>query len=226
MKNLIFALILLPLLAYSQQEINNPAGATYYIAYDSTASVYHVGITLPSQVTTTGQPNLEFNTDELEFLKSTQDIPVQYTALPDVGEEVFQGIYEYQGELVICRQDHIRTQFPPDQTPALFTVYRPELEGEVLEWIPSELVYVGNKRQYEDIVYICIQQHLTIVGQTPDLVPALWEVEASGTEWQVGVSYSIGDIVSYQGTQYECIQAHTAILGWEPPNVPALWQAQ
>jgi len=67
---------------------------------------------------------------------------------------------------------------------------------------------------------------LTITGQTPNLVPALWEVEAPDTsEWTVGVAYSIGDIVTYQGVDYECRQSHTAINGWQPPNVPALWLA-
>jgi len=166
-------LFLLPYALQAQQEISKPERATYFTAYDEATGTYHVGITNPDQVTTTGQPNLIAEADELAFLGQTDALPIEYEPLPDVGEQVNQGIYEYEGKLVIARQPHIRTIFPPEQTPALFAVYRPD-GPDVLEWVPNELVYVGNRREYEEVTYEVIQQHLTLLGQEPPSTPALW----------------------------------------------------
>ena len=220
MKYIIFILLFIPAMCIAQQEINKPDRATYYVAYDSINDVYHAGITLPNQVTTSGQPSLTFSADELEFLSQTDNIPVEYQLLPSVGEQVELGIYEFEGKLVICRQAHIRTIFNPADTPALFAVYRAEEPDAVLEWIVGELVYVGTRRSYNDVMYECIQQHQTVQGQTPDLTPALWN-EVSDEECPAWVqptgaqdAYPLGACVTHNG--FEWINTGSNANVWEP----------
>jgi hypothetical protein len=148
-----------------------------------------------------------------------------FPPLPPVGTFVNIGeIYSYNDGAVEVMQSHNITNFPPEDVPALFLVYRANSSGA--EWIAGEEVIAGDERTYQGDTYRCIQSHVTQEGWEPPNVPALWELvqgENPNGDWQPNTSYSIGDIVTYQGVTYECIQAHTSIVGWEPPNVPALW---
>jgi len=204
--------------------IENPSKATWAVAYSDTAT--HKVELGPGLYMITGQPNLLQAESENAIMGKIAGAGInsKFPAIPDRGEEVQAGeIYRLpDNSLVMARQSHTRTEHAPADVPALFVVYRADA-GDTLQWVPGELIEVGQKREHNGITYVAIQKHLTIEGQTPDILPALWEVEASGAEWQIGVAYSIGDIVTYQGSEYECIQAHTAIVGWQPPNVPALW---
>lgn len=148
----------------------------------------------------------------------TSNIP----ELPNTGELIEGDIYLWQGIIIMVRQSHYRTIYNPDQTPALFSFYR--TNSDTLQWIEGEKIEVGWIRIYIDVSYVCIQAHMTVYGQTPDVVPALWNVIQNGFEWQVGVAYSINDEVTYNGNTYKCLQSHTSIITWIPPNVPALWQ--
>lgn len=227
MKALIYILGFCPLVLFSQNEISKPERTTYYLFYDSTANVYHAGITKPNQVTTSGQPSQTVSVSETEFIKLTKDIPVEYDTLPPVGEFVFQGIYTYNDSLIICRQDHLRTQFPPRETPALFVVYRPEGDN-YLQWAVGEIVYPGQIRRYNGNLYECIQQHLTIVGQTPDLLPAIWNsysdeecpqwVQPTGAQ----DAYNVGDCVKHKGQEWISTTPanvwEPGIFGWELKN--------
>jgi len=143
--------------------------------------------------------------------------------LPEVGEPCeAHHFYNWNGQIVLCRQDHVRTNFTPDQTPALFSIYRENTDA--LQWIVGEQVKVGWFREYNGVRYECIQAHMTVEGQTPDVTPALWNVVQTSNEWTVGVDYKVGDEIYYNGNTYKCLQAHTAQIGWEPDRVPALWQ--
>jgi len=220
MKNITLLLLLSPVFLIGQSEINKPDRPTYYAAYDSVAGVYHVGTTEVGQVTTSGQPSFTSSPDALEFLANTSTIPISYDPLPAVGEQVEQGeIYEYEGALVVCRQTHARTIFEPSETPALFAVYRAEAPDAVLPWIASELVYVGTVRSYNSVKYSCIQQHQTVTGQTPDLVPALWSIvsDEECPEWvqPTGAqdAYNVDDCVTYEGQEWV---SNTAANVWAP----------
>ena len=210
MKNILLAFLLSPLFLLSQNEINKPERPTYYAAYDSTIGVYHIGVTEPDQVTTSGQPSFTSSSDALLFLQSTSTLPVVYDTLPPIGELLTEGdIYEYQGRLVIVRQTHNRTIFEPSEVPALFAVWREDLPDQVLPWIVGEIVYPGTIREYLAINYECIQQHQTVVGQTPNLVPALWNVytvPGDCPDWvqPTGAqdAYDVGDCVTYQGQEW------------------------
>ena len=181
-------------------------------------------ITEPGGATITGNDKLLPNdVDENAFLGKVAGKAGSYNPLPSVGEWCeAKTIYAYNNGLVICRQSHARTIYTPEETPALFIVYREE-QG-VLEWVAGERVEVGTHRMYQNIEYICLQAHVTQSDWTPPVVPALWRGNvAPSPEWQVGVAYKIGDIVLYQSVSYRCIQAHTSQVGWTPPAVPALW---
>ena len=143
--------------------------------------------------------------------------------LPEVGGWCDAGtLYAYNSALVICRQSHFRTIYPPEETLALFIVYREESEG--LEWIAGEQVHLGTRRIYAGAEYECLQAHVTQSDWTPPAVPALWRaVLPPSAEWQPYTAYVIGDEVLYAGLLYRCRQSHTSLPGWEPSRTPALW---
>jgi hypothetical protein len=163
--------------------------------------------------------------DETAFLAATAGtaIAASVPELPSVGEWCEAGaLYDYNGALVICRQSHFRTIYPPEETLALFIVYREDTG--VLDWIPDEQVHVGTRRMFDSTEYECLQPHVTQADWTPPAVPALWRaVVAPSAEWQPYVAYVIGDEVTHAILLYRCRQSHTSLPGWEPPNVPALW---
>ena len=75
--------------------------------------------------------------------------------------------------MVIVEQDHNRTIYTPEETPALFSVYRKNTEG--MEWVFPEKVIAGDKRTFGGKTYICLQSHQTLETWTPDKTPALWK---------------------------------------------------
>jgi len=209
-----------------KKEIKDHTTPQYFIAYGPDGT-RHIGITEVGQVTTTGQPEL-FNTEhDAEFLSMASEvgIPDDFTPLPEQGEQVNTGIYAYNGKLVICRQNHVRTEHAVEDIPALFSFYRENAEG--MKWIESEPVKVGDTRMYKGKTYTAIQSHTTQSDWTPEIATTLWELIDEGTPesdaWRVGESVNIGDIRTYKGNTYSCRQAHTTQAGWTPPVVPALW---
>lgn len=145
---------------------------------------------------------------------------IYYYADPDLESANMSG-------MVICVQDHNRTIYKPQETPALFSFYRENTDD--LEWIENEHVQLGWKRWYNGTQYEVIQAHQTLSTWTPPAtINVLWKTVAppSGGEWAVGVAYSVNDMVTYLGNSYKCLQAHTSQAGWTPAAVPALWQLQ
>lgn len=160
------------------------------------------------------------------FLAAAAGQTAGYNPLPDVGEWCeIDTVYGYDDGLVICRQSHWRTIYPPEETPALFITYQPVQPGVISDWIAWEQVHVGDLRNYDGITYQCLQSHVTQPDWIPPLTPALWQAYIEpGEEWQAGVYYVAGVEVLYADDTYICLQTHTSQVGWEPPNVPALWQ--
>ena len=100
------------------------------------------------------------DTDENAYLGKVVGMGGTYNPIPSVGEWCEGGIiYSYNGNLVICRQDHYRVNFAPESTPNLWSVYR--AGGGVLDWIANEPVMVGTHRMYGGIENVCIQAHTT-----------------------------------------------------------------
>lgn len=84
-------------------EIKNPEKPTYYVAYSE--GVSHIGVALPNETTTTGQPNFYYSADPQEFLEQTKDI-----SMPDLLEfsqdvQNAAGIYLRNGERVLVTID-------------------------------------------------------------------------------------------------------------------------
>ena len=143
-------------------------------------AIEHNGVIVISDKTEVGNTTFTSNTvyqstDENEFLGLVADKVGDFNPLSDAGEWCEAGeIYGYNGGLVICRQSHYRTIYPPEETLALFVVYREDIS--VMDWIPNEPVTVGDLRAYEKITYQCVQKHVTQEDWIPPKTPALWKV--------------------------------------------------
>ena len=131
----------------------------------------------------------------------------------------------YSG-LVICVQQHNRTIYKPEETPALFSFFRENSDD--LDWIPNEWVKLGWKRIYNGVTYTVIQAHQTLETWTPDVTPALWEaeiIEEEISEWKQPAgghdAYNTGDRVLFEGKTYESlIDANV----WSPTSYPQGWK--
>jgi chitodextrinase len=84
---------------------------------------------------------------------------------------------------------------------------------------------VGDRRQYEGLLYKCVQAHTSQADWTPDVVPALW-VRTSTEEWPewkqpqgAHDAYNKGDKCSYKGKHYICTADGNIyppdVFGWE-----------
>ena len=119
-------------------------------------------------------------------------------------------IYSYANGAVMVVQDHDRTIYAPELTPALFSFYRPNPEGT--EWIAGEQVALNSTRTYGGKTYKCIHEHQTQDGWKPDITPALWQeviVTPEINDWvqPTGAhdAYNIGDKVRFEGKVYESL---------------------
>ena len=70
--------------------------------------------------------------------------PTIFPQLPATGWLEKGVIYSYQNGAVMVEQAHNRTIYTPEETPALFSFYRENKEGQ--EWIPQEPVELNNTR--------------------------------------------------------------------------------
>lgn len=144
---------------------------------------------------------------ENEYLAEINAIGTVNDPLPPAGTELEAGIvYAWNGQNVIVRQKHIRTFHDPDTVPALFLFYR--ADGGDLEWIANEEVMKGDIRTHDGTKYEVITGHATVVGHTPDLTPALWNVVQEG-EWPDWVqpagahdAYQTGDQVTHNAKRW------------------------
>jgi hypothetical protein len=76
------------------------------------------------------------------------------------------------------------------------------------EWESGETYAVGDRRQYNDLLYRCVQAHTAQPDWTPDVTPALW-VRTSTEEWPEWIqptgahdAYNAGDKVSHNGAHW------------------------
>jgi len=164
---------------------------------------------------------------ENAFLTSTKDVATNYSPLPSSGWIEAGKIYSYQSRFVICRQSHERTIYPPEQTPALFAVYRANA-SDTLDWVAGEKVEKDMVRLYATKKYICLQGHQTQEDWTPDKTSVLWkEIIEQPTTYPAWVqptgahdAYQIGDKVTFNGHLWESkINANV----WSPTVYPAGW---
>ena len=86
--------------------------------------------------------------------------------------------------------------------------YLPDEEAENVTalfpmWEESKAYAVGDRVQYNELLYRCVQAHTSQADWTPDVVPALW-VRTSTEEWPEWIqptgahdAYNQGDKVSH-----------------------------
>ena len=214
-------------------EIKDKTRSVYHIAYGPDGTK-HIGRTEVGQRTSTGQPNMVYYEDAMEFLSGVNDLTgVNFSGFNDlpeqIGEPINEGeIYSYSGKLVIARQNHQRTEFSPYDTPALFTIY--QTGAGRLDWIAGERVAIGDLRNYTGQDYRVIQGHVTQSGWEPPNVPALW-VRDKGLSWweqPAGAhdAYNSGDRCLWyvSGTSGEMTWESVINANvWNPTTYPAGW---
>lgn len=87
------------------------------------------------------------------------------------------------------------------------------------KWVAGISVAVGERYQYNGVLYRVVQPHTTQPDWTPDITPALWTV-VSLEEWPEWVqptgaqdAYMKGDKVSHNGKHWESTVDNNV---WEP----------
>lgn len=149
-----------------------------------------------------------------------------FKPLPEAGFLKKGEIYSYGNGAVMVVQDHERTIYTPEQTPALFSFHRETTEGQ--EWIPQEEIQLNSTRTYQGQTYKCIQAHTSQEGWEPDKTPALWQLveeQPEIPEWVQPTgghdAYNTGDRVLFEGKTYESlIDANV----WSPTSYPQGWK--
>lgn len=196
-------------------EINNPSKRTFW----KTTGAEHEGFTDIDQVTTTGQPSMISDTDASTI----------FPALPSSGTLTEGDIYSYSDGMVIVIQTHVRTIYAPEDTPALFSVYRANNEGAA--WIENEKVIGGDVRTHVSKMWICIQSHTTLKGWEPDKTPALWKekiivVETPVWKQPTGAhdAYKKGDRVHFPTISDPVYESLIDYNVYSPTAYPAGWR--
>jgi len=200
-------------------EVAYPSKRTFWKATGT--GVVHEGFTDIDQVTSTGQPMLESDTDASTI----------YPPLPTSGWMEESVVYSYNRGMVIVRQPHERTIYAPEDTPALFYVYRANTEGA--GWVANEPVEKGDTRTFEGKTYQCIQPHTTQVDYTPTAtLGVLWkEVPQQSDEYAVFVHptgahdvYMKGDIVWYPTLNSTLYRSKIDNNSWSPDEYANGWE--
>ncbi len=198
-------------------EVAYPSKRTFWKA--TGVGVVHEGFTDIDQVTSTGQPMLESDTDASTI----------YSPLPTSGWMEEGVVYSYNRGMVIVRQPHQRTIYAPEDTPALFSVFRANTEG--MEWVANEQVEKGDMMIYEGKTYQCLQAHQTLSTWTPDVTPALWKEVVIVVDIPVWVqptgahdAYSIGDRVHFPTITDPVYESLIDNNSWSPTAYPAGWK--
>lgn len=149
---------------------------------------------------------------------TTKVEPTIFKPLPASGTLKKGEVYSYANGAVMVVQDHDRTIYAPELTPALFSFYRPNPEGT--EWIAGEQVQVNATRTYGGKTYKCILAHQTQDEWKPDLTPSLWQEVQVTPDIPVWVqptgahdAYALGVKVKHNGKTWEStVDANV----WEP----------
>lgn len=94
-------------------------------------------------------------------------------------------------------------------------------------WQSGKAYTVGERIQYGDKLYKCVQAHTSQDDWTPDVTPALWVV-VSVEEWPEFIHptgahdvYNKGDKITYNGKHYISLIDANA---YSPDEYPAGWE--
>ena len=112
--------------------------------------------------------------------------------------------------------------------------YLPDNQAETVtllfhQWEPNIEYNIDDRRQYDSLLYRCVQAHTSQEGWEPPNVPALW-VRTSTEEWPEWIqptgahdAYNIDDKVSHNEKHWICtINANVyepGVYGWDEVNI-------
>lgn len=104
---------------------------------------------------------------------------------PNAKTYVVGDIVTFNGKSYECLQAHTsQAGWEPNVVPALWKDLDTPVEPPPVEppsasvWDSNGINYVvGNRVSYGDFTYICLQNHTSQPGWTPEAVPALWDLE-------------------------------------------------
>lgn len=152
-----------------------------------------------------------------------------FPPLPSSGALKKGEVYSYNNGAVMVVQDHNRTIYTPEETPALFSFYRDNVED--LEWMEGEKVEVGWMRIYNNVKYEAVQAHQTLSTWTPDVTPALWKEVVVVVDIPVWVqptgahdAYNIGDKVHFPTINDPVYESLINANVWSPAVYAAGWR--
>lgn len=101
----------------------------------------------------------------------------------------------------ICRSIELAISYLDDEQAESVTILFPV-------WEADTAYSVGDRRQYDELLYRCVQAHTSQDGWEPPKVPALW-VRTSTEEWPEWIpptgaqdAYANGDKVSHNGLHW------------------------
>jgi hypothetical protein len=138
-------------------------------------------------------------------------------------------IYSYNNGAVLVVQDHQRTLYSPEETPALFSFYRDNSTN--LDWMVGEKVEKGWTRTYKGKIYEVLQAHQTQTGWEPDLSPALWSIKIQQEEipiWKQPTgahdAYRIGAKVHFPTIDDPVYESVIDYNVYSPTSYPTGWK--
>lgn len=152
-------------------------------------------------------------------------------SLPTIGAECFiDQYYLYKGDVLKCRQTHLRTIYEPKDTPALFYFWRDN--SYQLQWISGEQVDVGWVRIHQGVKYEVVQAHQTQDDYAPPVtLNVLWKIYVDSTVIPVWVqptgahdAYKKGDRVHYPLIGDPVYETLIDANVWSPVVYPAGWK--
>lgn len=173
-----------------------------------------------------GKPAIEVKRDYATKVSTTIFPPLPSTGALKKGE-----VYSYNNGAVMVVQDHNRTIYTPEETPALFSFYRDNVAD--LEWMEGERVEVGWTRMFGGKKYECLQAHQTQVDWTPDRTPTLWKEKVVVVDipvWKQPTgahdAYKKGDRVHFPTINDPVYESLIDYNVWAPLSVGAenLWK--
>ena len=152
-----------------------------------------------------------------------------FPALPSAGLLTKGSIYSYSNGAVMVVQDHFRTIYAPELTPALFSFYREITEGQ--PWITGEQVALNATRTYNGKAYRCIQAHQSQETWSPELTLGVLWVEAQTATipvWKQPTggqnAYKKGDKVHFPTLSDPVYESLIDANVWSPTVYPAGWR--
>ena len=201
----------------------------FWSAQSVADKVLETGITPVGNTTISGLMLIS-DASENDYLGKVIGKAGDYKPLPDSGW--VEGIYGYNGGLVIVRQPHNRLPSYSVTNITLYLVYRPDFSG-VLDWVAGESVEKGTHRMYGGKEYTALQAHVTQSDWTPDkTLGVLWAVAATTNEievWKAGV-FALDALVTHNGRTWKSLMNgngyEPGVVGsWRDQTVPPLWVA-